>query len=258
VKNYALDNSWQHADHRLELLENQLDSSTMQRITNLGVGSGMRCLEIGAGRGSIVKWLSTQVGKSGTVTALDINTDLISKLTLENVEIRIQDLRTEELPCEAFDFVHARWILWHLPNADDVIRQMVRSLRPGGWLLVEEADYFSLDSAPASPYRSFMESLVGTLASESGGNAYWARTLLEKISVSGLVDTGVECGTQVVQGGTPLAELYALTGLQIRDKMIESGMIDLEQFNEAIASLEKRDFFGFGGVEIAMWGQKKI
>lgn len=257
MKRYALDNSWSDADKRLNLLEIQLDSKTQKRFSKLGVKSGSNCLEVGAGRGSVVKWLSGQVGETGRVVAVDINTDLLNSIGLSNVEVRKQDVRVEPLPQGMFDLVHARWILWHLPDPDAVIHQMIQSLRPGGWLLIEEADYFPLEAVPKSAYRAFMESLVGTLSSESGGSAYWARALLEKITGSELDKIGAQCDTQIVQGATPLAELYALTGQQVRERMIASGTISSEQFNEALTSLDSPDFFAFACTEIAIWGQKK-
>ena len=39
-----------------------------------------------------------------------------------------------------FDLVHARLVLVHLPDRDRALRTMIDVLRPGGWLLVEDAD----------------------------------------------------------------------------------------------------------------------
>jgi 2-polyprenyl-3-methyl-5-hydroxy-6-metoxy-1,4-benzoquinol methylase len=50
---------------RLGLLERLADPITLRRLQSLGVGVGWRCLEVGAGHGSIVRWLARQVGPQG-------------------------------------------------------------------------------------------------------------------------------------------------------------------------------------------------
>lgn len=73
---YALDNSWSKAKRRLALLEFYLDPKTKRRALALGLAHGWRCLEVGAGGGSIALWLSDQVGMEGKVVATDINPTL--------------------------------------------------------------------------------------------------------------------------------------------------------------------------------------
>ena len=42
------------------------------------------------------------------------------------------------------DLIHTRNVLMHIDGADEIITQLVDALRPGGVLLLEEADYFPL------------------------------------------------------------------------------------------------------------------
>ncbi|HEV7862213.1 MAG TPA: SAM-dependent methyltransferase, partial [Acidimicrobiia bacterium] len=65
---YTLDNTWERAHQRLTLLESLLDQSTISRLASLGVDAGWRCLELGAGAGSIARWLCNAVGATGMVT----------------------------------------------------------------------------------------------------------------------------------------------------------------------------------------------
>lgn len=201
MNHYTLDNSWTDADRRLGMLELYLDESTKRRVKQLGhVASGSDCLEIGAGRGSIVKWLSEVVGETGTVTAIDINTNLIKSLSSKNIKILQQDVTKEPIPVEAFDFVHARWTMCHISQRDEVLGKIIRALRPGGLLLLEEIDFSSLISTQNSPYRKFFESIVKMLT-RAGGDGNWARSLVDRISKSGLADIGFECDVQIIQGG---------------------------------------------------------
>ena len=109
----------------------------------LGVGPSWRCLEVGGGGGSVAAWLSERVGPDGYVLATDIDPRFLVTLKLSNVEARKHDILNDELPEGSFDLVHARAVLEHLPARQEALRQLVTTLTPGGWLLVEDADFVS-------------------------------------------------------------------------------------------------------------------
>lgn len=58
---------------RLQMLERRFDPGTQRRMLAAGLTTGWHCLEVGAGAGSIVRWLEQRVGPSGKVVALDTN-----------------------------------------------------------------------------------------------------------------------------------------------------------------------------------------
>ena len=121
MANYALDNAWEQARHRLALLEQQLDPLTFQRLTALGVTTGWQCLEVGGGGGSVVRWLCRHVGATGHVTATDLDTRFLQEIDEPRLEVRRHDITTEALPHAQYDLVHARWLLHHLPHPERVI-----------------------------------------------------------------------------------------------------------------------------------------
>jgi len=95
---YAFDTTWVHARRRLRGLEHLLDADTIRHLEALGVGMGWRCLEVGAGGGSIVKWLCGRVGPNGYVLATDVDTSFIEGLTMPNVSVRRHDIVSDDLP----------------------------------------------------------------------------------------------------------------------------------------------------------------
>jgi ubiquinone/menaquinone biosynthesis C-methylase UbiE len=58
---------------RVRLIEAAFDRHTFRHLDAIGVGAGWRCREVGAGAGSVVRWLSHRVGETGTVVAADID-----------------------------------------------------------------------------------------------------------------------------------------------------------------------------------------
>ena len=98
-------------------------------------------------------WLAEQVGPAGHVVATDIDTRYLQKLDLPNLEVVEHDIlenSLESLGQGSFDLVCSRLALFHLVGRqEEAIRQMAKCLRPGGWLIDEDADWGT--AAPVDP-----------------------------------------------------------------------------------------------------------
>jgi ubiquinone/menaquinone biosynthesis C-methylase UbiE len=138
---YSLRNSTPGEAKRLGSLEALHDGSTARQFERLGVGAGWHCAELGAGKGSIARWLAERVGPQGSVTAIDLDTGLLDDLKgRDNVAVVEDDLTTMDFGYERFDLVHTRAVLMHLHDPDAVVRRLVPALRTGGVVLFEETD----------------------------------------------------------------------------------------------------------------------
>jgi len=126
---------------RLRLIEQGSDPGTFQRLVRLGVTAGWRCLEVGAGAGSVAAWLSDQVGPTGHVVAVDIDTRHLDWLTAQNVTVRAHDIVANDLETHHYDLVHCRAVVEHLHDPERAMDQMASALRSGGWLMTEGADF---------------------------------------------------------------------------------------------------------------------
>jgi SAM-dependent methyltransferase len=253
---YALDNSWEQAKRRLALLEQCHDPVTQRRINMLGIQPGWRCLEVGAGGGSVARWLCERVGPTGGIVATDINTQFLTEIKRDNFEFKTHDITSEPLPEGAFDFVHTRALLHHLPEPERVVRRMIDALRPGGWLLLEEPDFFPVLTSSSTVYSEFMTALNGAIVKVSGRDCFWARALPEIVAKSGLYHVGGEGDFAVLQGGSPVAEFFRLTAEQMRDRVLASGAITENRLDQAIALLDDPDFWAFSDGMVAVWGQR--
>ena len=137
---YLLDNRAAEAGDRLGALAALFDPSTFGHLDRLGVGPGWRCWEVGAGGASVPRWLAERVGPRGRVVATDIDPSWAEAAEADGVEVHRQDVAREVPPGGPFDLIHARLVLVHVPERDAALTAMVGALRPGGWLLVEDAD----------------------------------------------------------------------------------------------------------------------
>jgi ubiquinone/menaquinone biosynthesis C-methylase UbiE len=127
---YVFDNAGAQAGARFSALGALFDPGTTRHLTALGVAEGWHCLEVGAGAGSIADWLCDRVG-AADVVATDIDPRFLDAAGRPNLEVRRHDIASDPLSEAAFDLVHARLVLVHLPERENALLRIVRALKPG-------------------------------------------------------------------------------------------------------------------------------
>jgi SAM-dependent methyltransferase len=242
---YTFDNAGTQAATRFSALADIFDPGTIRHLTDIGVGRGWRCLEVGAGGGSIATWLCDRVGGNGKVLATDIDTRFLETLNRSNLDVSRHDVASDPLPQAAFDLVHFRLVLGHLPNRDEVLGRLVTALRPGGWILAEEFDSWSLRPDPAinggeTSLKSFA-AMQGVLARHQF-DGYYGRRLVDRLRAHGLAEISAEGRVFMYEGGTSGADLTRAAISQTRDEMIEAGAITAAEIERDLQQLNRPDF----------------
>jgi SAM-dependent methyltransferase len=212
---------------RLALLERRFDAGTIRRLGDLGVRAGWRCLEIGAGHGSIARWLSEKVGPAGSVVAADINARFLTGLP-DNVDVRELDIRDLKLEPD-FDLVHCRALLMHLPDPADALARSVAALRPGGVLLAEEGDFglLHLGGHPNSAAQNDAnEQILNAMRKARIMDGYFGRKLPGMLLANGLELQFAEIDTATARSGEPDYEWLRTTLLEATAKLVAAGVID--------------------------------
>jgi len=197
-------------DERLALLEQLFDPASRRRRDL--VRPGWRCLEVGAGRGSMAVWLAEQVGPSGHVVATDIDITYLKRLDVPNLEVRRHNILEDPLDAlgpGSFDLVSSRLMLfWLAGKQETAIRRMAECLRPGGWLVDEDGDWGMV--APVDPAHPLSAGYHA--AWQNGG--WWAsrgydpafgRKLPALFERCGLRNIRHQASAEVVRGGSPWA-----------------------------------------------------
>ena len=257
MSGYSLDNTWDQARRRLALLEGELDPITRRRLAATGLGPGWRCLEAGGGGGSVARWLAEQVGQTGRVLATDIEPALLEQVEFPQLEIRRHDILNDPPPPAEFDLVHARWLLHHLPDPVEAMRRMVSAVRPGGWIVFEECDFFPFRLSANATYTAFMEEIARVAVAGSGGDCFWARAMLHEAGALGLEEVSAEGDQFLARGGVGWASFFALTAEQVRARMIApEGALSDVAFDAGIALLADPCFIELAVAGIAVMGRK--
>src|SRR5215813_752557 len=242
---------------RLACLEAALDPLSTRTLSALGVGEGWRCLEIGGGGGSFVRWLA---GRGAHVVAADIDTTYLETLDLPNVVVRRCDVVTEDLEPGAFDLVHCRLVLMHLPDPALVLRKMAAALRPGGWLCAEE---WSVEDPACDPAHPSAEDAVRLLRKMSQGyastgiNNKFGRDLPWLVQRLGLTDVSGEAIRTFATGAHPFRRVGNLGVELLRNRLVGS-IFESEQEVDALLALNADDSLLTGSPTlVTMWGRKQ-
>jgi ubiquinone/menaquinone biosynthesis C-methylase UbiE len=141
---YIFESTEQNAEfERMKLIEDAFDEQTKELIQNTGIKLGWNCLELGTGAGSILKWMSSSIGNEGKVVGIDKNIKFIEPIYANNINKIQGDILDIELENNEFDLIHARYVLIHITKAEQVIKKLIKFLKPGGVLVLEEPDFSS-------------------------------------------------------------------------------------------------------------------
>ena len=206
MTNYGFNPSWNNEQRRLALIERCWDPATTERLAAAGVGPGWKCLEVGAGNGSIARWLRGRVGAAGEVVAFDLDTRFFAEEP--GIEARQGDILSDDLEPDAYDLVHCRALLHHLPGRQhEALHRMVSALRPSGVLVATEPWLGAMWASPTDAYARASKAVDEAIPADYG----WAVGLAQAFRDAGLVDIRADAASDVVQGATALAELVALT-----------------------------------------------
>lgn len=239
---FAADAAPEIEQERLRLVEAYGDATTRRHLDAIGVVLGWRCLEVGAGRGSVARMLAERVGRNGRVVATDINPRFLTHLKAANIEVRQHDILTDPLD-GPYDLVHSRFLLEHLPEPDKAIRQMVRALRPGGVLLAEASDAMCFgsadDVAPNARALQIVTMALPEVVSASGVlDPFFGRKLLRLLSDAGLKDVRAEVHVEISRGASERTRLLRMTIDTLRGLVVRSGRLTEQEFDAGLAVLD--------------------
>ncbi len=210
---------------RLRRLEKAFDPASRRRLEVAGIGRGWRCLEVGAGAGSVAAWMAERVGAEGEVVAVDLDVQFLDASRMPGVRIVQGDVRELELPAERFDTVHARYVLIHNPDSGSVLDVMLRALKPGGCLVLEEPDFTAARGVRGADREAFERVNQAILAMfEAGGkDPALGLRLPAALADRGLTLELVDNDVPLCQGGHPIADVMSRSTIQLRNKYLATG-----------------------------------
>lgn len=227
---------------RLRILARVMRPTTLALLHRVGVRPGMACLDVGSGGGDLVFDLAEIVGPTGRVAGTDfdpVKVDLAraeaQQRHLSNVEFRFADITLDRLAQE-FDFVHARFVLTHLPNPAAALENIFHALRPGGIVAIEDIDFRGYFSYPESPAVARYVELYTKAVQSRGSDPNIGPRVPELLMAASF--TGIQMN--VVQPAGIAGEVKLISPLTmeaIADSVLAEGLASHAEIEQLVAEL---------------------
>ena len=226
-------------EERPGAFERERDAATIRYFEEIGVSTGWRCLEVGGGAGTIAEWLCQRVGTAGHVVATDLDTGLLEAIVSPNIEVRRHNIVNDDLEIDCYDLVHARYVLLHIKEWEVVLKRLADSVKPGGWLFIEDPDLDEMkcDAATEEVDRDIIGrhfDAVKQMMTKIGMDMKFGSNTLKAFKDNGLESLKSESISQVVFGGSQMAEVFR-PSVEMKDSLVSAGMVtgeDIDEFTE--------------------------
>jgi SAM-dependent methyltransferase len=265
---YALGTSPAERD-RLRRQSEELRGHSAALLDRVGVQRGWNAIDLGCGPSGIIDLLAERVGPEGHVTGLDVNPANVALARafadehgLANADIAEGDARRTGLPPSSFDLAHARTLLINIPDPAAVVAEMVRLVRPGGWVAALEPDGGASLCHPPHPAWDRLTEIFRSANQSDGADLRIGRRLPELFRQAGLADIGVEAKADLYPAGHSRRTVRPDLVRSMRPKILQRGIAsdrELDELDQAVREhLDDPHTLVMPHLLILAWGRKPV
>jgi ubiquinone/menaquinone biosynthesis C-methylase UbiE len=173
-------------EEEMRRLQTQADLFSVfvdESVKKIDVTPNMSAADVGCGTGD-VSFKIAQLLSNGTVTGIDANPTAIDfcktearRRGISNVNFLIRDALKTEFQSHSFDLVYSRFLFQHLKDPAACLTEMLRIVKPGGSVMVEDCDLQHWISEPANEYVDQLWKWYETIVKDKGSNPAIGRKL---------------------------------------------------------------------------------
>ncbi len=226
MSSYIFDSNAEEREfRRLQLIESANDPTTIALLKETEIQSGWHCLEMGAGAGSILRWLGEQVGPTGLAIGVDKKTTYLQDF--HTSPFQIYESTFLEVPLEQlFHLIHGRYVLIHNQEDMAILRKMFALLKPGGWAVFEEPDFTSttlLHQKKETPQARVNLAICQMFVS-MGLNPGYALQLPGKLEKVGFQIFRSQSIMHLCPGQSPMAKVMGESALVLQQQYCDTGL----------------------------------
>ena len=232
--------------HRLGQLNELLNDGSLRELRLVG---GEAILDLGCGTGQLTRRMAAAAGGSGQVVAIDRSAEQLEQARRlaapgERIEYRVGDALTLELPDSewgSFDMAHTRFLLEHLPDPLRVVRTMVRAVKPGGRVVLEDEDHEILRLWPEP--EGFVETWEAYIESyrRAGNDPHVGKRMIELLRQAGAEPTRNACIWFGCASGDPMFSTWVENLLGVlrgaRASILATGRLHESRFERVLESV---------------------
>ncbi|MDV5149804.1 methyltransferase domain-containing protein [Streptomyces sp. SBC-4] len=239
------------------------DDITMARLRALGAGPGWRCLDVGAGTGTVSRRLLAEAGVT-SVLAVDRDVRFLRERPLPGLDVLEADVTAPDFAPGRFRLVHARFVLMHLPEHAHLVTRLGELVEPGGVLVLSDAVDLTSgltsglpgDATPDTPYAAAMRAMWQGLRDTIGTDVGWVPSYPRLLRGAGLGPVAAEIHVPPLLPGSPISRFWADTWQRSRAAMLATGLVDDAAVDEAVRYLESDECAALSAGMLTVWGRK--
>lgn len=242
---------------------------TEAMLDQIKVQPGWRTVDLACGPQGILGSLSRRVGPSGSVTACDIDPQMLSAARtyaendgFTNIEFIASNSFQTNLPRASFDLVHARFMFAPLGRDDVLLQEMVSLTRPGGIVVSQESDESGYVCYPPHPAWERLKRLTVEAFARGGGDYSAGRRLYGLFRRSGLKDVQVRTACLALPAGHPYRYWPIESAVALRSRLLKWGLISGEELDRLLEACTRiandPEIFLTSFNVIQTWGRKPL
>lgn len=254
---------------RLRRQSDELRPQTAELLARIGLEPGQSAIDLGCGPSGILDLVSAAVFPGGRVVGLDADPahtqmahQYASERGLLNVEVMTADARHTGLPPDSFDLVHARTVLVTIPEPEEVLAEMVRLARPGGWVASQEPDVENAFCYPPLPAWDRLREIFRAGFGRSGADLLIGRRLTELYRQAGLEEIDVVVHAPVYPAGHSRRAILPDLMRSLRPMILGlelCGEQELAELDHAVrAHLADPRTLVMSHLLVVVWGRKPV
>ncbi|MFD3417860.1 class I SAM-dependent methyltransferase [Streptomyces decoyicus] len=240
---------------RIDLGALAYDEVSAARLTALGAGPGWNCLDVGAGTGTLARWLLESAGVA-SVLAVDRDTRFLTADGTPGLTTLSADITAPDFGPGRFQLVHARFVLMHLRAWRRMIAKLASLVAPDGVLVLSDAVDLTSATAPSTPYTTVMRAMWQALRETIGTDISWVPDYPQLLLEEGLCQVAAEIRVPPLVPGTALSGFWAETWERTRGAMLATGRVDEAQIERALRDLSSPRCAGLAPGMLTAWGWK--
>jgi SAM-dependent methyltransferase len=234
----------QAAAHRLAILHQVYGPGTRRLLERAGIASGMHVADLGCGVGTVTAELAHLVGPGGRVVGIDVSRDQLAQARdrladpiFRHVSFVEASATGTSLPDASFDLIYCRFLLLHLVQPHQALREMHRLLRPGGIIVCEDGDLTSAGSEPPSALNLFAE-LFGRLGPIRSVDYTLGRRLYHVVREAGFRSARITFNQPVFATGDR-KRLLEWSVAEAGDAFVQAGLISRKELEAGLAAMRE-------------------
>jgi SAM-dependent methyltransferase len=156
-----------------------------------------------------------------------------------NVEFRLGDAYSADLPPRSFDLVHMRFVASTAGEPQKLINEARRLAKPGGIVALQEPDGSTLNCDPPHPAWDRLKAALLGAFKGVGADLELARRLYHVVHETGLSDVQYRTSLLAVRSTDPMVDYLPSTVESLRGTVLKLGLLSEKELTTSLAECRR-------------------